>query len=121
MCAAILWAILSIMDAGPDRTAVAKGLDPGGCVVGVTLPGAGVEEGIGEDPGGVVIDDAVLFHDQPMAKQRRPVELAHQWRVLMPTVLGSSILAILSALLSYPLALYVVRNGKGWLPHKHAS
>jgi hypothetical protein len=39
----------------------------------------------------------------------------------MPTVLGSSILAILFALLSYPLALYVVRNGKGWLPHKHAS
>jgi len=48
-------------------------------------------------------------------------ELARQWRVLMPTLLGSSILAILFALLSYPLALYVVRNGKGWLPHKHAS
>lgn len=36
--------------------------------------------------------------------------LAHQWRLLMPMALGSTILAVLGAMLSYPLALYAIRR-----------
>jgi uncharacterized protein (DUF2062 family) len=46
-------------------------------------------------------------------KARYWVELAGQWRLLLPLVLGSSILAVLLALLSYPLALYVIKHGRG--------
>jgi uncharacterized protein len=49
------------------------------------------------------------------------VQLMRQWRVLVPTVLGSSILAVLLALLSYPIALYLIRYGKGWLARKPAA
>src|SRR5207249_3950131 len=38
--------------------------------------------------------------------------LAEQWRVLMPIVVGSVILSILVAIISYPLALYFLKQGR---------
>jgi uncharacterized protein (DUF2062 family) len=40
------------------------------------------------------------------------VQLVHQWRILKPLLLGSIILSITSAVLSYPFALYLIRHGK---------
>ena len=40
------------------------------------------------------------------------VELAHAWRVFMPLVVGSFALAVVAALLSYFVALRVVRLGR---------
>jgi uncharacterized protein (DUF2062 family) len=40
------------------------------------------------------------------------MQLVHQWRILKPLVVGSLILSVLSAMLSYPLALYLVQKGK---------
>jgi len=41
------------------------------------------------------------------------VDLAAHWRLLVPVALGSTVLAVLVALLSYPLALYVLRQRRG--------
>ena len=40
------------------------------------------------------------------------IELAKQWRVLAPLCLGSLILSVLFAIVSYPVALYVLRQGR---------
>lgn len=42
------------------------------------------------------------------------VQLVRQWDVLKPLVLGSTILSFVSAVLSYPIALYVIRQGKAF-------
>lgn len=47
------------------------------------------------------------------------VQLGHHWRLLMPLALGSTILAVLGAGLSYPLALYAIKRARaalGWQP-----
>ncbi len=41
------------------------------------------------------------------------------WEMLRPIVLGSTILSFVSALLSYPAALYVIRRGKAFHFHHH--
>jgi uncharacterized protein len=41
------------------------------------------------------------------------VELARQWPRLLPLALGSTVLGVVFALLSYPIALYLVRHGRG--------
>ena len=43
------------------------------------------------------------------------VRIAHQWRVLMPMALGSTILAILIGGVSYPIALHAIRRGRARL------
>jgi uncharacterized protein len=40
------------------------------------------------------------------------VELGRQWRLLIPMVLGSFILSVFFAILSYPLALYLLKQGR---------
>ena len=40
------------------------------------------------------------------------VELGRQWRLLIPVALGSLILSIVFAILSYPLALYLLKQGR---------
>jgi uncharacterized protein (DUF2062 family) len=40
------------------------------------------------------------------------MQLAQQWRILKPMVVGSLILSVLCAMLSYPIALYLVHKGK---------
>jgi uncharacterized protein len=40
------------------------------------------------------------------------VELGRQWRLLIPVVLGSFILSVFFAILSYPLALYLLKQGR---------
>jgi len=40
------------------------------------------------------------------------VELGRQWRLLIPVVLGSSILSVFFAILSYPLALYLLKQAR---------
>ena len=47
------------------------------------------------------------------------LHLIRHWKVLMPVVLGSTILSFVSAFLSYPVALYVVRKGKAFHMHHH--
>jgi hypothetical protein len=42
------------------------------------------------------------------------VQGVRQWDVLKPLVLGSTILSFVSAALSYPIALYIVRRGKAF-------
>lgn len=42
------------------------------------------------------------------------IGLARQWRILTPLLLGSTILSILFAMLSYPLALYLLRQGRAY-------
>ena len=49
------------------------------------------------------------------------VQLAHHWRLIMPMMLGSTILAVLGAVLSYPLALYAIRRGRAALGRQHTS
>ncbi|HYK88249.1 MAG TPA: DUF2062 domain-containing protein [Acidobacteriota bacterium] len=44
-------------------------------------------------------------------------ELIGDWSMLRPIVLGSTILSFVGALLSYPIALYVVRQGKAFHLH----
>jgi hypothetical protein len=46
------------------------------------------------------------------------LQLTHQWRYLMPMALGSAILAVLCAGISYPLALYAIRRGRAALGYK---
>jgi uncharacterized protein (DUF2062 family) len=48
-------------------------------------------------------------------------QLAHQWRALMPMAVGSTILAFLFAVLSYPLALYAIRRGRAALRRRVAA
>jgi uncharacterized protein (DUF2062 family) len=43
------------------------------------------------------------------------LQLLHHWRFLMPVAIGSTILAVLVALLSYPLALHAIRRGRAAL------
>ncbi len=45
--------------------------------------------------------------------------LIEEWHMLRPIVLGSTILSFISALLSYPVALYVIRQGKAFHLHHH--
>jgi uncharacterized protein (DUF2062 family) len=40
------------------------------------------------------------------------VQLGQQWRLLLPMVVGSLILSVLAAVLSYPLALYLIHKGR---------
>jgi hypothetical protein len=40
------------------------------------------------------------------------IGLASQWRILIPTLLGSLILSVIFAALSYPLALYLLKNAR---------
>jgi uncharacterized protein (DUF2062 family) len=40
------------------------------------------------------------------------LQLLHQWRLLLPMALGSTILAVLGAVLSYPLALVVLKRAR---------
>jgi uncharacterized protein len=40
------------------------------------------------------------------------VQLAHQWHIIKPMLLGSIILSFFSPVLSYPFALYMIRQGK---------
>ncbi len=50
------------------------------------------------------------------------LQLIGEWHVLRPVVLGSTILSFISALLCYPVALYVVRQGKSFhLHHRHSA
>jgi len=44
-------------------------------------------------------------------------ELPGQWQLLLPMALGSTILAVFCAALSYPLALYAIRRGRAYLHH----
>lgn len=46
------------------------------------------------------------------------LELLKQWRVLMPTLLGSIVLSVIAAILSYPLALYVLKQAKAYRAHR---
>ena len=41
--------------------------------------------------------------------------LVTQWRVLMPMAVGSTVMAVLFALISYPVALYMIRRGRAAL------
>jgi uncharacterized protein len=43
------------------------------------------------------------------------LQLAQQWHILLPMALGSSILAVFGAALSYPLALLAIKRGRGML------
>ncbi len=45
--------------------------------------------------------------------------LASHWDMLKPIVLGSTILSFVSAILCYPVALYVIRQGKAFHLHHH--
>lgn len=40
------------------------------------------------------------------------IQVTHQWRVLMPMALGSTILAIFIGVFSYPIAVYAIRRGR---------
>lgn len=47
------------------------------------------------------------------------IQLGHQWRVLMPMAVGSTILALALSVLSYPLALYAIRRGRAAIGGRH--
>ncbi len=49
------------------------------------------------------------------------LHLISHWKMLMPMILGSTILSVISGLLSYPVALYVIRQGKAFHHHLHAE
>jgi len=49
------------------------------------------------------------------------LQLTHQWRCLMPMALGSAILAVFCAGLSYPLALYAIKRGRATLGHRSTT
>jgi uncharacterized protein (DUF2062 family) len=40
------------------------------------------------------------------------IQIAHQWRLLIPMAVGSTILAVLIGVISYPVALYAIRRGR---------
>ena len=40
------------------------------------------------------------------------LQVLHQWRILMPMALGSIVLAVLGATLSYPLAVWAIKRGR---------
>ena len=49
------------------------------------------------------------------------MQLPHHWRVLVPMALGSTILAVLGAALTYPLALYAIKRGRAALSRQPAA
>jgi uncharacterized protein (DUF2062 family) len=49
------------------------------------------------------------------------LQLGQRWRLLLPMALGSTILAVLCAALSYPLALYAIKRGRTYLSHEPAA
>ncbi len=48
------------------------------------------------------------------------VQLAGQWRMLKPLVLGSSILAVLTSILSFLLARYLIAKGRAYRAHEES-
>ena len=42
------------------------------------------------------------------------VQLVHQWDVWKPIILGSTVLSFVSGALSYPIALYIIRQGRAF-------
>jgi uncharacterized protein (DUF2062 family) len=46
------------------------------------------------------------------------VEMAGHWRVLKPMFLGSTILALLAAAISYPLAVFLIAKGRAYRAHR---
>ena len=56
------------------------------------------------------------FHDAGFWRQ-----LLQQWHYLIPMALGSTILAVLSAALSYPLALHAIKRGRAMLNRRQGS
>ncbi len=49
------------------------------------------------------------------------LQVLHQWRILMPMALGSIVLAVLGATLSYPLAVWAIKRGRAYGRRQSAS
>ena len=47
--------------------------------------------------------------------------LFSQWRILIPTILGSLLLSVIFAVLSYPLALYLLRHAREYQSQRSSS
>ena len=60
-------------------------------------------------PGQTAVPD---FGWSELWKMQFWVELGRQWRLLIPVALGSFILSVFFAILSYPLALYLLKQGR---------
>lgn len=44
------------------------------------------------------------------------LQLFHQWPILMPMALGSTIISVMLAFLSYAIALRLIKRGKAYIP-----